>query len=115
MAAPSAMFAGEGNVVVVVAALCELVVDKLPSTPPRTRPFGLLARALAAGFACAALARRTDEDTAFPVLFGVCGALGAAYLGTAYRGAVARAHVPDFPAALLEDALAYAAAFHFAR
>jgi len=114
MAAPVAVFAVQRNIVV-VAALGELILDKLPSTPSRTRPFGLLARALAAGFACAEFARRAEEDSARSVLLGIAGALCTAYIGAAYRGAVARAHIPNLPAALLEDGLAYATAFHFAR
>jgi len=114
MAAPTAMFGGEGNAVVLLGALGELVVDKLPATPSRTRPIGLLARTVAAGFACAALAKRANEDAAEAVLIGVTGALSAAFLGAAYRRAVARAGLPDFPAAVLEDALAYTAAFQLA-
>jgi uncharacterized membrane protein len=108
------MFAGEGKPLVLLPALAELIVDKLPSTPSRTRPFGLLARATAAALACAALARRTDEDVAGTALLGVTGALASAYIGAAYRSAIAGAHIPDFPAALLEDVIAYATAFRCA-
>jgi uncharacterized membrane protein len=80
-------------------------------TPPRTRPIGLLARGLAAGLACARFARSRREDVATAVLLGATGALVSAYAGAAYRAAVARAHLPDFPAALLEDAVAYTLAF----
>lgn len=108
------MFGGEGNAVVLLAALGELIVDKLPGTGPRTHPIGLLARTVAAATACSALAKRGDDDPLLCALLGVGGALAAAYLGTAYRGAVARAKLPDFPAALLEDAVAYATAFRLA-
>src|SRR5580704_6937220 len=81
MAAPTAMFAGEGKPLVLLPALAELTIDKLPSTPSRTRPFGLLARAVAAALACAALAQRTDEDAMVLVPLGITGALVAAYIG----------------------------------
>jgi uncharacterized membrane protein len=114
LAAPTAMFGGEGNAVVLLAALGELIVDKLPRTGARTHPVGLLARTVAAATACSALAKRSDDDPLACAALGVAGALAAAFLGVAYRGAVARAKLPDFPAALLEDVVAYTTAFRLA-
>lgn len=115
MAAPTAVFRGAPwHGWLVLGALAELVVDKLPATPSRTRPAGLLARSAAAAFAGGTIARRAGDDAATGAVIGVAGALASAYLGVAYRGAVARAGLPDLPAALLEDAVAYTKAFSLA-
>ncbi len=93
MAAPTAVF---GGALLLVGAFGELVVDKLPSTPSRTRPFGLVARSIASALAAGAYAKRSGEDPAIGGLLGVTGALASAYLGAAYRGAMARTGSPRF-------------------
>src|ERR1041384_1541751 len=42
-------------IIATIAALVELIVDKLPSTPSRTAPLGLIARVLLGGLCGAAL------------------------------------------------------------
>jgi uncharacterized membrane protein len=108
MAAPTAVF---GGALLLVGAFAELVVDKLPSTPSRTQPVGLTARSIAAALAAGTYAKRAGDDPAIGGLLGVTGALAAAYLGAAYRGATARAGIPDLLCALLEDTVAYTTAF----
>jgi len=108
MAAPTAVF---GGALLLVGAFGELVVDKLPATPSRTRPFGLIARSIAAALAAGAYAKRNGDDPAIGGLLGVTGALASAYLGAGYRGAMARTGIPDVVCALIEDTVAYSTAF----
>lgn len=115
MAAPTTVFRGAPwHGLLVFGAIGELIVDKLPATPSRTRPVGLLARSVAAAFAAGAVAAREGDDAATGAVIGVAGALASAFLGAAYRGAAARSGIPDLPVALLEDIVAYATAFSLA-
>jgi uncharacterized membrane protein len=112
MTGPAFAFAGtsgQWNWLFRAAALGEYIVDKLPSTPARTQPLGLAARAVAAGFAGAAVA---GEDERFAgAACGIAGAMIAAYLGTAYRAACKERKLPAVPSALAEDAVAAALAW----
>ncbi len=113
MTGPAAAFAvrknGNWNWPVLLGALGEYIIDKLPATPPRTRPAGLAARAIAAGFAAASVAE-FDEERWTCAALGIAGAMGSAFAGRAFRAEAARRHVPDVLAALLEDAAAIALA-----
>jgi uncharacterized membrane protein len=97
-----------------VAAAGELVVDKLPGTPSRLAPRGIIPR-LVLGALAAGLSARTRQEPWLPA-----GAIGAASAAVAARlGHDARArldrHAPDLAVALGEDALAIAAAAGNAR
>jgi uncharacterized membrane protein len=113
MTGPAAAFAvrknGNWNWPVLIGALSEYIVDKLPATRPRTRPFGLAARAVAAALAAGSLAGDDDERLACAA-FGVAGAMVAAFAGRTYRAEAAKLHVPDVFAGLLEDGVAIAVA-----
>jgi uncharacterized membrane protein len=100
---------GTWNWPVLIGALGEYVVDKLPSTPPRTRPFGLAARAVAGALAAASLAGDDDERLVCAAC-GIAGAMAFAFAGRAYRAEAAKHHVPNVIAGLLEDATAIAVA-----
>src|SRR6185295_19241789 len=94
-------------VVFIVLALGELVVDKLPSTPNRTRLFGLVARAVTGGLSGATVAASGAQAIAIGVVLGVAGAIAGAFAGYGVRKRLVRAlKVPDFIIALLEDAVA---------
>jgi uncharacterized membrane protein len=90
-----------------VLAIIELVVDKLPNTPPRTAPVGLIARIVMGG-ACG-LALATSAGISIP-LAGVIAAIGAiagAFTGYHIRRAVVlKTHLPDLVVAIAEDAIA---------
>lgn len=92
-----------------LAALGELVVDKLPSTPARTSPFPLTARVLLGALAGATLAAGAGGG-AGPATGALCGVAGA-LLGT-FGGYQARVRLvralggADLPVALLEDLVA---------
>jgi uncharacterized membrane protein len=98
-------------IVFTILALIELVADKLPNTPARTAPVGLIARIVLGGASGLALA--TSAGTSIP-LAGVIASIGAiagAFAGYHIRRAlVFKAHIPDFVAAIAEDAIAIAGA-----
>jgi uncharacterized membrane protein len=90
-----------------VLALGELVVDKLPSTPNRTRLLGLIARSVLGGLSGAAVAASGAQSIAPGAVLGVAGAIAGAFAGYQVRKRLVRAlKVPDFVIALFEDALA---------
>jgi len=92
--------------ILTVAALGELVVDQLPSTPSRRVPIQFGARIVSgalSGAAIGAIARASWPACAMAGGFGaVLGTLG----GSAVRSRLASAFGKDRPAALLEDAVA---------
>jgi len=92
-------------VIIVALSAMELVGDKLPKMPSRKRPGGVVARLVSSGLAGAALASAGDAAW----IGAIAGALGAAigtYSGYACRIALATRLTRDFPAALIEDAVA---------
>ena len=90
-----------------VGAFGELVMDKLPSTPNRTRLVGLVARSLFGGLSGAAVALAGAQPIALGIVLGVAGAIAGAFAGYEVRKCLVRAlKVPDFVIALLEDAVA---------
>lgn len=98
--------------IITVMALGELIADKLPRTPARTEPIGLLARALLGGFCGFVVAIARNAGPVFPMTIAVAGALLAAFGGYhARRSLVRRFPVPDFVVALAEDAIVVAGAF----
>jgi uncharacterized membrane protein len=94
-----------------VLALSELVIDKLPSTPNRTRLVGLIGRTVLGGLSGAGVAVAGSQSIAPGAILGVAGAITGAFAGYEVRKRLVRAlKVPDFVIALLEDAAAIAGA-----
>src|SRR5512132_2055295 len=94
---------------VLAAAAGELVVDKLPGTPSRLSPRGIIPR-LVLGALAAGLSAQTRQASWLPAAaVGASSAVVAARLGHDVRARLAR-HAPDLAVALAEDALALAAA-----
>ena len=94
---------------VLATAAGELVVDKLPGTPSRLAPQGIVPR-LALGALAAGLSAQTRHASWLPAaVLGASSAAVAARVGHDVRARLAR-HVPAVPVALAEDALALAAA-----
>jgi uncharacterized membrane protein len=88
-------------------ALGELVIDKLPSTPNRTRLAGLIGRTVLGGLSGAGVAVAGSQPIAPGAILGVAGAIAGAFAGYEVRKRLVRAlKVPDFVIALLEDAVA---------
>lgn len=93
-------------IVFTLMALGEYVGDKLPNTPARTAPIGLLGRSLFGAFVGLLLAQPLLLNTAGAILLGVAGALLGTYAGWFLRiRAVAAIHCPDWPVAVVEDVL----------
>lgn len=98
--------AGRGTLV--VAALGELVGDKLPATPARTSPLPLIGRSGTGAIAAFAVAGGSDRlgVRIAAALLGAAGAVAGSYAGFLLRGAAGRATgLPDVVFALVEDAI----------
>jgi uncharacterized membrane protein len=92
--------------------LAELVADKLPSTPSRTRPGPFLARVVTGGLAGAALTAGVGSSLALGALLGALGAVAGTLGGYKARTGLVRAlRVPDYVIALAEDAVAVGGAY----
>lgn len=89
-----------------LAAVGELVGDKLPNAPARTTPQALVPRLVLAGLCGAALSRSAAGTFA-----AVTTAAAAAFSGPPVRAALARRFGSDLPGALAEDAAAYGLAY----
>jgi len=86
-----------------VAAAGQLVLDKLPSTPSRLLPSGLILRVVAASIGGALLGRRNGHPLV-SALLGAAGAVGGAVLGYSLRQiAQLETATPDLPWAVAED------------
>lgn len=94
-------------IVFTLVALVELIADKLPNTPARTAPPGLIAR-IAFGCLCGvALAISVGGSLLVAGFVGVIGALVGTLAGYNIRRAlVSQAHLPAFGVALAEDVIA---------
>jgi uncharacterized membrane protein len=91
-------------------ALFELVNDKLPKTPSRKEPLGFGARLITGALSGAAIGA-SGGSIAGGLVAGVLGAVAGTLGGSAARGWLAKAIGNDFPAALIEDAVAVGGAF----
>jgi len=95
-------------VVFTLLAVAELVADKLPFTPSRTKPPGLIGRIIFGGLAGAGVAAGAQSIVLGAVL-GVVGGIAGAFGGYEVRTRLVKAlKVPDLVIALLEDAVAIA-------
>ena len=83
----------------------ELVADKLPGTPSRLDPPGLIGRLIFAGLAAAVLARSEHRGPIPSMLTASVAALASAKICHDVRAALAR-RLPDPAVAVAEDALA---------
>lgn len=94
-------------VVFTLGALGELVADKLPSTPSRTKPASLIGRILLGGLAGAAVATSGSQSVSLGGVLGAAGGIAGAFGGYEFRTRLVRAFkVPDWVIACLEDAVA---------
>lgn len=94
-------------VIYTVLALVELINDKLPKTPRRTEPMGLIARLIMGAFAGACLATGAGQRVVLGVLLGAVGAIVGTFGGYQVRTRLLRVlDTPDFVIALVEDLVA---------
>lgn len=96
-------------IVFTLLALVELAADKLPNTPARTAPAGLIARIVFGCLCGVGVGTNADGSLLVAAILGVIGALVGTFAGYNVRKAlVLRAHLPDFGVALAEDVIAIA-------
>lgn len=109
-AAPAALGARSSGLgrLLIIPAIGELIADKLPSTPSRLEPSGLIARLLAGGYAGWRVSEG-DRTRIVAVATGALAAVAGAFIGYNSRHyIVRRLGIPDLPVALAEDALTIA-------
>ncbi len=94
-----------------LAAIGELIADKLPKTPSRKAPLGFVTR-IVTGALCGAALGATGEAITGGLLAGVAGAVAGTLGGYEFRARLVRATGgKDLPIALLEDAIAICGSF----
>jgi uncharacterized membrane protein len=102
-------FIGSTAVVAIltVLAIGELIADKLPFTPSRTSPPGLIGRIVTGGLSGAVIAAAGMQSVPLGAGLGVAGALAGTFAGYEARTRLVKAlKVPDIVIACLEDAVA---------
>jgi uncharacterized membrane protein len=93
-----------------VLAIAELIADKLPSTPSRTAPVGLIARFVCGALSGACIGVSAGQSPTSGAIMGAAGGIAGAFVGYQWRtGLVKALKVPDFVIAVLEDAIAIGA------
>jgi uncharacterized membrane protein len=104
---PTGLSGGRVGTGLALAALGELVADKLPKTPNRTDPPALIMRGVSGAFAGAALSGRKRNDRIKGAVLGGLAAIGVGYGMYYLRAWLGRkSGVPDAVLAIGEDAVA---------
>jgi uncharacterized membrane protein len=103
MASPIALW------IFTLAAIGELIADKLPKVPRRTSAGPLIVRIILGGICGGALAIGGHAPMAAGIILGGLGAVLGAFAGYAWRRMTSGSgRIPDLPVALLEDLVAIA-------
>jgi uncharacterized membrane protein len=90
-------------------AVVELVADKLPKTPNRTSPAGLIARIIMGGLTGACIAAGGGQSAILGTVLGAAGGVVGCFIGYQARtGLVKALRTRDLYVALLEDLVAIA-------
>src|SRR5262245_6164987 len=88
-------------------AVVELVADKLPKTPSRTAPLGLIARIIMGGLTGACVAAAGGKGALLGSVIGAVGGVVGCFGGYQARTRLVKAlGTPDIYVALLEDLVA---------
>ena len=99
-------------VIFTVLAVGELVADKLPKTPSRTSPPGLIARIVTGGITGACVAAGGGQPALLGALLGAVGGVVGCYAGYQARTRLVKAlGTRDMYVALVEDMVAVAGCF----
>lgn len=94
-------------VILTILAAAEIVNDKLPKTPPRTAPLGLVARIVMGGFVGACIGTASGQGIAVGAIVAILGALAGTFGGYQARMRLVKAlGSPDFVVAVIEDLIA---------
>ena len=90
-------------------AVVELVADKLPKTPSRTAPPGLIARIIMGGLTGACVAAGGGEESLVGAVLGIIGGVVGCFGGFQVRTRLVKSlDTPDIYVALIEDIVAIA-------
>lgn len=90
-------------------AIVELVADKLPQTPSRTAPLGLIARIVMGGLTGACVAAAGGQGIFLGAVLGAVGGVAGCFIGYKARtGLVKALGTRDLNIALVEDLIALA-------
>lgn len=96
-------------VILTLLAVGELVGDKLPKTPNRTAPLGLIARLVTGGVSGACITAAGGQGVFLGGLLGALGGVVGCFGGFKARKKLVKAlNVPDLYVALFEDLVAIA-------
>jgi uncharacterized membrane protein len=96
-----------GAVIFTLLAAAEIVNDKLPKTPPRTAPVGLIARIVMGGFVGACAGTASGQGITVGAIVAIIGALAGTFGGYHARAGLVKAlGTPDYVVAVIEDLLA---------
>jgi uncharacterized membrane protein len=100
-------------IVLTLLALAELVSDKLPKTPSRTAPLGLIARIVTGGLCGAALClASTQQSLLFGAIVGAIGGVVGCFGGYQLRTRLVKMlNTPDYVVAVWEDLVAIGGSF----
>lgn len=96
---------GRPQLAAAVAVVGETVADKHPAVPDRLSAVGLAPRLLSGAAGAWVLARRRSAAPTLPVMAAVAGVVAGSLAGVRWR-AWAAERMPDWQAALMEDAVA---------
>ncbi|HEU4769567.1 MAG TPA: DUF4126 family protein [Pyrinomonadaceae bacterium] len=94
-------------IILSVLAITEVVFDKLPNTPNRTAPPGLIARIVTGGFTSACVALGGGQSAYVGAALGVVGGIVGCFAGYQARTRLVKSlRQPDFNVAMIEDLIA---------
>jgi len=94
-------------IILSLLAIAELIVDKLPNTPNRTAPPGLIARIVTGAFTGACVSIGGGQSAFVGAALGVIGGVAGCFAGYQVRSRLVRSlRLPDLYVALLEDLVA---------
>ena len=94
-------------IILSVLAITEVIFDKLPNTPSRTAPPGLIARIVTGGFTGACVSLGGGKSALVGAGLGVVGGIVGTFAGYQARAWLVKSlRLPDFNIALLEDLIA---------
>jgi len=94
-------------IVLSLLAITEFIIDKLPNTPSRTAPPGLIARIVTGGLTGACVSLGGGQSALVGAAFGLIGGIVGCFAGYQARVRLVRSlRQPDIYVALLEDLVA---------
>src|SRR5688572_23345458 len=94
-------------IILTLLALAELIIDKLPNTPNRTAPLGLIARIVTGSFTGACVSVGGGQSAFVGAALGLIGGIVGCFAGYHARARLVRSlQQRDFYVALLEDLVA---------